>query len=344
MKRNLILAVCVMLATGGILFAQSTTNVFGGGTISGSSSGTNTGDVTLGTANGLTLSGQQLSFGTAGANVTGAFTASTSAITTTESVGTNLTVFGDGGFLDNVSIVNTELLGGLLDAGAIFTTGTLGVTRLASLASGANVNGTVDAGVFFSSVSGTSFEQISANVGGINRIAIINTDNTNSSTVSELMLQAFGVNTGANQIRFDDPGVGALLFGQNTSTGSMQWAVATDPHLNLASKIMDLESDGRLFLYSSTTLIPVPAIRTVDGANTTVGIVEALGRDAGTANALSVVLPFSSALHVICMCNDEGASPAACGPTGAATASVVTFKSPLGGATDVIDWHCFGPK
>ena len=44
------------------------------GTFSGSSSGSNTGDITLGTANGLTLSGQALSLSTASTSTTGALT------------------------------------------------------------------------------------------------------------------------------------------------------------------------------------------------------------------------------------------------------------------------------
>lgn len=62
----------ILLGTGTLDLATFTLHVTGTASIQGSSSGTNTGDVSLGTASGLSLVGQVLSLGLASAGVTGA--------------------------------------------------------------------------------------------------------------------------------------------------------------------------------------------------------------------------------------------------------------------------------
>ncbi len=95
------------------------------GTFSGASSGTNTGDVTIGTGNGLSLSGQSLSLAIASASVAGALSSTDWGIFNAKGNGTVTSVTGSGG-----------TTGLTLGGGPITTSGTLTLGGILGIANG----------------------------------------------------------------------------------------------------------------------------------------------------------------------------------------------------------------
>ena len=242
-------------------------STIGASNFSGSSSGTNTGDVTLGTANGLSLTAQALSLGTASTSTTGALTSTdwntfnnkqatitegnlteaTSSILTITG-GTNA-VIGTGtsiqvkqasgsqsGYLSSTDWTTFNSKG----AGTVTTIGTID-SEGTPAANGATISG---ASLILQSASGTvpGLVNISAQTFLGNKTF---TNNVSATLVASARSNVGGGFISGTATVFQEPVSGLTNFGYNVSYNGTNWVYLTSD----GGAVMQMEASSPQFAF-----------------------------------------------------------------------------------------------